>query len=166
MRLIVAVDRNWAIGCRGQLLVSIPQDQKRFRDKTLGKVVVMGRRTLESLPGGQPLYGRVNVVLTKDPGYKVKGATVCHSMEEAVQFLESYDTDDVYVIGGAGVYSQFLPYCDTAEVTWIDFAYAADTHFPDLDKMQEWELTDEGDEQTYFDLCYTYRTYRRKEVQI
>ena len=84
MKLIAAVDSNWAIGNRGQQLVNIPQDQKMFRDMTLGKVIVMGRKTLESLPGGQPLYGRTNVVLTRDPQFKAKGARICHSVEEVL----------------------------------------------------------------------------------
>lgn len=162
MNLIAAVDRHWAIGRNGQLLVSIPQDQKRFREMTLGKVIVMGRKTFESLPGGQPLYGRVNLVLTKNPDYKVRGAVTVHSADEAFEALKGYDPEDVYIIGGETVYSQFLPHCDTAYVTFIDFAYAADAHFPDLEEMEEWELAEESDEQTYFDLCYTYRTYKKR----
>ena len=100
MKLIAAVDKNWAIGNKGQLLVSIPQDQKMFRDETMGKVIVMGRKTLESLPGAQPLYGRTNIVLTTDPDYRVKGASVCGSVEEVMELLRAYHTDDVYIIGG------------------------------------------------------------------
>ena len=161
MNLIAAVDKHWAIGSRGQQLVNIPQDQKLFRDRTLGKVIVMGRKTLKSLPGGQPLYGRTNVVLTRDPECRVKGAVVCHSLEDVLEFLESYESGDIYIIGGDSVYEQFLPYCDLAYVTYIDFAYEADTWFPNLDRDPEWTMTEESDEQTYFDLCYTYRTYRR-----
>ena len=95
MKLIAAVDKNWAIGNKGQLLVSIPQDQKMFRDETMGKVIVMGRKTLESLPGAQPLYGRTNIVLTTDPDYRVKGASVCGSVEEVMELLRAYHTDDV-----------------------------------------------------------------------
>lgn len=104
MKLIAAVDKNWAIGNKGQLLVSIPQDQKMFRDETMGKVIVMGRKTLESLPGAQPLYGRTNIVLTADPDYRVKGASVCGSVEEVMELLRAYHTDDVYIIGGESVY--------------------------------------------------------------
>ena len=82
MNLIAAVDKNWAIGKTGQMLVAIPADQKLFREETLKKVIVMGRKTMESLPGGQPLYGRTNIVLSRDPDYQVKGAIVCHSIEE------------------------------------------------------------------------------------
>lgn len=162
MNLIAAVDKNWAIGNKGQLLVSIPQDQKMFRDETMGKVIVMGRKTLESLPGAQPLYGRTNIVLTTDPDYRVKGASVCGSVEEVMELLRAYHTDDVYIIGGESVYRQFLPYCDEAQITWIDFGYAADTHFPNLDQDAAWEMVQESDEQTYFDLCYEYRLYKKK----
>lgn len=162
MNIIVAVDKNWAIGNRGQLLVSIPQDQKTFRDMTLGKVIVMGRKTLESLPGAQPLYGRTNIVLTKDPAYRVKGASVCHSLEEVMELLKEYAEEDIYIIGGQSIYEQFLPHCREAHVTYIDFEYAADTYFPNLEQNPDWELVDESDEQTYFDLCYTYQHYKNK----
>ena len=162
MKLIAAVDKNWAIGNKGQLLVSIPQDQKMFRDQTLGKVIVMGRKTLESLPGGQPLYGRTNIVLSTDPAYQVKGATVCHSLEEVQDLLTAYHSDDVYIIGGESIYRQFLPYCDTIHLTAIDYVYDADLRFPvDLDQASDWKLAEEGEEQTYFDLCYTFCRYVR-----
>ena len=161
MNLIVAVDKHWAIGKKGQLLVSIPGDQKMFRDETLGKVVVMERKTLESLQGGQPLYGRTNLVLTRDLSYSVKGAVVVHSLEEALKELEAYPSDDIYVAGGQEIYEQFLPYCDTAHVTWIDYEYDADTYFPNLDQDDQWTLEAESDEQTYFNLCYEFRMYKR-----
>lgn len=166
MNLIVAVDKRWAIGNKGRLLVSIPQDQKTFRDMTLGKVIVMGRKTLESLPAGQPLYGRTNLVLTKDFNYRIKGAIVCHSMEEAFSRLKDYRDEDIYIIGGQSIYEQFLPYCKEAHVTRIDFAYDADTYFPDLEQNPDWELAEESDEQTYFDLCYVYQKYRNKNEPI
>lgn len=163
MNLIVAADKHWAIGNKGKLLVTIPQDQQTFRSMTLGKVVVMGRKTLESLPGGQPLYGRTNIVLTSDPSYRAKGAVVCHSMDEALHELKQYADEDVYIIGGQTIYEQFLGLCSEAHVTAIDFSYDADTYFPNLDRDPEWELVEESDEQTYFDLCYTYRRYRKKQ---
>ena len=161
MNLIAAVDKNWAIGNKGQQLVNIPQDQKLFRDMTLGKVIVMGRKTLESLPGGQPLYGRINIVLTRDPDLKVKGAKICRSLEETLELLKQYNTEEIYIIGGDSIYAQFLPYCDQAYVTFIDCVYDADTWFPNLDQKADWIMTEESDEQTYFDLCYTYRMYQR-----
>lgn len=160
MNLIVAVDKNWAIGKNNKLLVSIPADMKFFRDTTKGNVVVMGRKTLESFPQGQPLKNRVNIVITTNPDYKVKDAVVVHSIEEAVEECGKYD-GDVYVIGGESIYRAMLPYCDTALVTRIDHAYEADTHFPNLDEHPEWELTGETEEQTYFDLEYVFTKYER-----
>ena len=162
MNLIVAADKNWAIGHENKLLVSIPADMKFFREMTTGKVVVMGRKTLESFPGGLPLKNRINVVLTKNKDYHVKDAVVVHSVEEALEELEKYDTKDVYAIGGDTVYRQMLPYCDTAHVTKIDHAYEADTYFPNLDEDKEWELTADSEEQTYFDLEYRFLLYKRK----
>ena len=99
MNLIVAVDSNWAIGKENKLLVSIPQDMKFFRETTKGKVVAMGRKTLESFPGGQPLKNRVNVVLTTDKNYKVKDTVIVHTIEEMVDELKKYDSEDIFVIG-------------------------------------------------------------------
>lgn len=162
MNLIVAADKNWAIGNKGKLLVTIPDDQRLFRQETIGKVIVMGRKTLESLPGGQPLAGRTNVVLTENKDYKKKGTVIMHSLEETLKYLEPYPTEDIYIIGGETIYRQFLPYCDTAHVTWIDYAYDADTFFPNLEQDPMWRMTDVSDEQTYFNLCYEFRKYERK----
>ena len=148
MNIIVAVDENWAIGYRGDLLVRIPADHKMFRNETIGKVVVLGRKTMDTFPGGLPLAGRTNIVLTRNPEYQVKDAIVVHSVEELLAELKNYDTKDVYVIGGDSVYSQLLPYCDTAHVTKIDRSYEADTYFPNLDASGEWEITAESDEQS------------------
>ena len=163
MNLIVAVDKNWAIGYGNKLLVSIPQDMKFFRETTSGKVVVMGRKTLESFPGGQPLKKRTNIVLTGNPNYEVKDAVVVHDMDSLLEELKQYPAEDVYCIGGDSIYAQMLPYCDVAHVTKIDFAYEADSHFPNLDEDDEWEITGESDEQTYFDLEYQFVKYERKK---
>lgn len=163
MNLIAAVDKRWAIGNKGQLLVSIPGDQKLFRDETLGKVVVMGRKTLESLPGGRPLYGRTTIVLSRDKSYQVKDAQVVHTLEEALRELEKYSSEDIFVAGGQEIYQQFFPYCQTAHITWIDYTYDADTYFPNLDQDEEWELAAESEEQTYFNICYEFRMYKRKK---
>ena len=161
MNLIVEVDKNWAIGCGNRLLVSIPADMKFFRETTMGKVVVMGRKTLESFPGGQPLKNRTNVVITRDKNYKVKDAVVVTSVEEALKELKTYGEDEIYVIGGESIYRQLLPYCKTAYVTKIDHAYEADTYFPNLDEMDDWRMTGITDEQTYFDLEYVFTRYER-----
>ena len=161
MNLIVAVDKNWAIGKENKLLVSIPQDMKFFRETTMGKVVVMGRKTLESFPGGQPLKKRTNIVITRDKNYSVKDAIVVYSIEEALEELKNYNSEDVYVIGGDSIYRQMLPYCDVAHVTKINHAYEADTYFPNLDEKEEWLVTGVSDEQTYFNLEYEFVRYER-----
>ena len=165
MNVIVAVDKNWAIGYRTKLLVSIPQDMKFFRETTTGKVVVMGRKTLESFPGGQPLKKRVNLVLTGNSSYHVKDAVIVHTVDELLEETKKYDPEDVYVIGGESIYRQLLPHCTRAYVTKIDRAFQADTFFPNLDQDPEWELTKVSEEQTYFDLEYEFTIYERRATQ-
>ncbi len=161
MNIIVAVDKNWGIGNGNKLLVSIPQDMKFFREHTTGKVVAMGRKTLESFPGGQPLKKRENVVLTTDASYQANGATIVHSLEEMLEELKKYPSEDIFVIGGESIYRQLLPYCDKAYITKIDHEYVADTHFPNLDEDADWEMTKTTEEQTYFDLEYYFTIYER-----
>ena len=159
MNLIVAADENWAIGNKNELLVRIPADQKFFRETTMGKVVVMGRKTLETFPNGLPLMGRTNIVLTHDKKFRVPGALIVHDMEELHEELEKYNSEDIYVIGGESVYRQLIDECDVAHVTKIDFAYDADAHFPDLDADPAWEITADSEEQTYFVLDYYFYRY-------
>ena len=161
MNLIVAVDKNWAIGNDNKLLVSIPQDMKFFRETTMNKVVVMGRKTLESFPNGLPLKKRTNIVITRDKNYQVKDAIVVHSVEEALEELKKYDEEEIYVIGGESIYRQMLPYCKVAHVTKVNHAYDADTYFPNLDEKDEWVVTGVSEEQTYFDLEYEFVRYER-----
>ncbi|MCI5935802.1 MAG: dihydrofolate reductase [Lachnospiraceae bacterium] len=161
MNLIAAVDNNWAIGKNNQLLVSIPADMKFFRTTTTGKVVVMGRKTLESFPNGLPLKNRTNIVLTHDKSYKVKDAIIVYSMEELREELKKYGSDDIYVIGGESIYRQLVDECDVAHITKIDFAYDADAYFPNLDEKPDWELTADSEEQTYFDLIYHFLKYEK-----
>ena len=163
MNLIVAVDKNWAIGKENKLLVSIPQDMKFFRETTIGKVVVMGRKTLESFPGGQPLKQRTNIVLTTDKNYSVKDAIVVHTIDELLEELKKYNDEEIYVIGGESIYRQMLPYCTLAHVTKINHAYEADTYFPNLDEKDEWVVTGVSDEQTYFNLEYEFVRYERMQ---
>ena len=160
MNIIVAVDKNWAIGKNNKLMWSIPADMKFFRETTKGNIVIMGRKTLESFPQGQPLKNRVNIVITKNPNYKVKDAVFVHSIEEAIAESKKYE-GETYVIGGESIYRAMLPYCDTALVTKIDHAYDADTYFPNLDADKEWQMTKISDEQTCFDLEYYFTVYER-----
>ena len=162
MNIIVAVDRNWGIGYQNKLLVSIPADMRFFRSETTGKVIIMGRKTLESFPQGKPLKDRKNIVITKKD-CKIEGATVVHSLDEAIETVKEYNTEDVYVIGGQSIYEQMLPYCDVAYVTLIDYAYHADTYFPSLDENDDWMIQTESEEQTYYDLEYSFVKYIRKK---
>lgn len=164
MNLIVAVDNNWAIGYKNELLISIPNDHKHFWQETKGKVVVLGRKTLDTFPQGLPLKNRTNIILSRDPGYSVKDAVIVHSVDELLEELKKYNDEEVYVIGGESIYRQLLPYCNVAHVTKIDHEYMADTYLPDLDKDEEWEITAESDEQTYFDVAYQFIRYERKSV--
>ena len=152
MKLIAAVDKNWAIGYKNQLLVSIPSDMKQFRQKTTGHIVVMGRKTLESFPGGLPLKNRRNIVLTSNRNYQVKDAVIVHSEEELKEELKKYDTDEIFVIGGESIYRMLEPLCDEAFITKIDHSYQADAHFPNLDADPSWVLKEESEENTCFDL--------------
>ncbi len=161
MKVIAAVDSNWAIGNKNRLLTSIPADMKFFRETTNGHVVVMGRKTLESFPNGLPLKNRTNIVLTGSQGYQVKDAVIVHTKEELLEELKKYDSEEIYIIGGESVYRMMLPYCDTAYITKIDHAYEADTYFPNLDAMDEWKMTETSEEQTCFDLEYAFTKYEK-----
>lgn len=161
MNLIVSVDENWAIGNKNQLLVRIPNDMKQFRSMTTGKVVVLGRKTLETFPQGQPLKDRTNIILSRSPGFQVKGAVTTNSVEKLLEELKKYPDEDIFIIGGESVYRQMLPYCNTAHVTKVDHAYEADSYFTDLDRDPEWEITADSDEQVYFDITYRFVKYER-----
>ena len=163
MNLIVAVDEISAIGYKNELLIRIPADMKMFRQETTGKVVVLGRKTLETFPNGQPLKNRTNIILSTKKDYQVKDAIVVHSIEELLEELKNYPSEDIYIIGGETVYRQMLPYCDVAHVTKIDRKYEADAFFPNLEEDGNWEITAESDEQSYFDTTYTFVKYERSK---
>ena len=161
MRAIFHADREWGIGRNNDLMFRLPKDMKFFRETTTGKVVVMGRKTLESFPNGQPLKKRVNIVLTHDKNFKAGDAIIVHSMEELREELKKYPSEDIYVIGGETIYKQLLDDCDVAHITKIDYAFEADAYFPNLDEKEEWQITEDSDEQTYFDLEYYFLKYER-----
>ncbi len=163
MNLIVAVDDHWGIGNKDQLLVRIPNDHKFFRETTMGKVVVLGRKTLAGFPNGLPLAGRTNIIMSKNSEFNVRGGIVVHDIEELKNELAKYEDEDIYVIGGGMIYEMLLPYCKYAHVTKIDYTYQADTHFPNLDALDNWELIGDSEEQTYFDLEYRFLLYENKK---
>jgi len=138
---IVAVDENWGIGYQGSLLISLPEDQKQnFKVKTLGHPVIYGRKTLETFPGGRLLPGRENIILSRNPSFSVDGATVLHSVDEVVEYTKKSPDEIYFIIGGAQVYEQFLPYCDRCIVTKIKKSFPSDAFFPNLDTDPKWKL--------------------------
>ncbi len=142
MNLIVAVDENWGIGYKGDLLARVSTDLKNFRKVTGGKTVVYGSNTLATFPGGKVLPGRTNIVLNWEPDYAPEGAIVVHSLEELFEELKKYDTEEVFVIGGASVYNQLLPHCTRAYVTKFLKAFESDVRIPNLDKAEGWIQTE------------------------
>ena len=166
MNAIVAVDKNWAIGNKGKLLVSIPNDQKMFRNETIGKVIVLGRKTIETFPNGLALPKRTNIVLSRDNDLKIKDAIVVHNDDQLFYELSKYDSDDIYIIGGESVYKRYVQYCDTAIITKINENYEADAYFPNLDEDENWKVTKESEEQTYFSVEYTFREYKNSNPKI
>lgn len=162
MQMIVAAAENWAIGRDGALLWHIPEDMKFFRNMTTGNVVVMGRKTLDSFPGGKPLKNRTNLVLTRERGFSRAGVLTVHSVDEAVEQLKAYGPEQVFVAGGGDIYRQFLPLCDTAYVTRVYKSFQADTFFPDLDQDPDWELSYTGEKKGWDGLSFAFTTYKRK----
>lgn len=159
MELIVAVYDDWGIGCEGTQPIALSADRKFFRETTRGAMVIAGRRTVSDFPGGKPLPGRVNVVLTRqDVG--IPGFTVCHSPEEAMALAKS--AQRAMVIGGGSVYRQMLPLCDAAYITKVHCTTACDTYFPNLDEDPAWVLAEtllSGEEDG---ISYEMCLYRRK----
>lgn len=159
MKAIVAVDLNWGIGYKGNLLKPIAPDLKRFKELTINKVVVMGRETFESLPKKEPLKDRVNIVLSKSDLINDKRIIVCNSLNQLFNELLKYNTNDVFVIGGESVYKQLLPYCTEVYVTKIQKTYIADRHFTNLDENSSWKLLDKSDLQAYDGVEFYYTKY-------
>lgn len=157
MNLIVAVDENWAIGRAGDQLCYLKEDLKRFKELTLGHTVILGRKTLATFPGGRPLKGRDNLILSRAPDFTAGGGEVFHDVDALLAAAPA----DSFVIGGASVYKALLPYCDTAFVTKIDHAFPADTFFPDLDADPAWEVVQTEPPLEQDGLRYQYVTYQR-----
>lgn len=161
MNLIVVVDKKWGIGKDGGLLCHLKGDMKYFREKTLGKVVIMGRSTLESFPNGKPLKDRVNIVLTRQENYAVEGVTVVNSMEELFSECNKYDPDNVMIIGGSSVYNELMNMCDRLYITKIDAELDADTFIHNVDLNDNFKVVWESDEQEENGIRYKFFEYRR-----
>lgn len=169
MKLVVAVDNNWGIGNKGELLARVRADLRYFQSLTKGYNVILGSKTLATFPNGKVLKDRLNIVLSRKTDYRPEGAVVCHSVEELQTVIAELDSDKVFVIGGASIYEQLLPLCDTAYVTKFEKSFDADAFFPNLDESDDWELTEVGEEQktnpetdTEPDMSFRFCIYKRK----
>ena len=138
MKAIVAVDKKWGIGKKNDLLFSLPEDMKYFREKTLNKVVVMGSNTLKSFPNGKPLKNRTNIVLFPG-GEKREDCIVVDSLNELSEELKKHPADDVFIIGGAMFYKTMLPFCSEVLVTKVNADGHAEVFYENLDEKKEWK---------------------------
>lgn len=159
MKLIAAVDKNWAIGYKNQLLVQIPEDMQRFKSFTKNQIVFMGKNTLFSLPNASPLPNRKNIILTSDKSFRAEDSKIVHNIEEALKELKQYPSDNIYIIGGSSIYHQFLPYAKEALITYIQHKYKADVWFPKLDDNTEWKLKQKSEKFDYCGIKYEFRQY-------
>ena len=160
MNAIVAVDQNWAIGREDQLLFSLPQDMNRFRELTLNGTVILGRRTLESFPGGKPLPKRRNIVISKNAELNIADTEIVSSPKDALDLVGDTDSDDLWVIGGGSVYAALLPQCRKVYLTRVDACVDdADTFFQNLDKLPGWEIESTGEPMTENGMTYCFVDY-------
>lgn len=158
MNAIVAVDANWAIGCQGDLLFSLPTDMRRFRSLTMGGTVILGRKTLDSFPGGKPLPKRRNIVITRNPDLAVEGAEIASGPEEALALAQG--DENIWVIGGGSVYTALLSRCKRVYLTRVDQAAEnADTFFPNLDKLPNWKVAERSEPVEESGLTYRFIDY-------
>ena len=161
MKMIVCVSEDFGIGYKGDLLFSLPPDMKFFREQTKENVVIMGRGTLDSFPGGKPLKNRVNIVLTRDQDFSREGAEVFNSKEEILEYIKKFPEDDVFVIGGGQIYDMFRDDCSEALVTKVRKSVPCDTYFFDIDKDDNWTLSQESEISEYEGTEFSFCTYKR-----
>lgn len=163
MTAIAAVDQNWGIGYKGDLLISLPEDQKGvFRKYTAGNTVVFGRKTLLTFPGERLLPKRVNIILTRNKDFEKEGAVILHDREELREYEKMHPDEKIFLIGGESVYKSMLDLCDEAIITYIHKTFEADAYFPDLDQLKDWELVEEEPEVlSEVGVSFNVRHYRR-----
>jgi len=168
MKLVVAVDNEWGIGYKGELLARVRADLKYFQSLTKDNVVILGSKTLATFPGGRVLKNRTNIVLSRNINYNPEEAVMARSLDELLELIKNYNTDNIFVIGGSQIYSMLLPYCDTAYVTKFQKSFTKDAFFPNLDESDEWVLSEVGEEQltdpetdTEADMTFRFCTYKR-----
>ena len=165
MRAIAAISRNLGIGRDNDLLFHIPEDLAFFRAQTAGQTIIIGRKNLESFPGGRPLPNRRHLVLTTQKAYSAEGIECFHSVHELLLTLRNLPADCLWVCGGGIVYRELLPYCEEALVTIVDAAPEATVFFPDLAAEEGWELTKEGEWKVWEGLRYRFCTYTNRQPQ-
>ncbi len=164
MQIIVAVDKKWGIGKKNDLLFSLKEDMKYFREKTSGKTVVMGYNTLLSFPNSKPLKNRNNIVLCP-PEVERDDLTVTHTLQELSQVLSTIPTEEIFIIGGAMFYKTMLPYCEYAYITKVDADGGAEVFFENLDELDNWELDLEGEEIVDGDYKIKFCRYKNNAVK-
>lgn len=165
MNAIVVADRSWAIGRDGGLLFSLPTDMKRFRSLTMGGAVILGRKTLESFPGGRPLPKRKNIVITRRKDLQVEGAVVVSSLAQALDAAGDTPPDQIWVIGGGSVYTALLERCKRVYLTKVDAqAEDPDTFFPNLDKLPGWEVEHESEPVEENGLTFRFVEYINQKI--
>ena len=162
MDLIVAADKNWGIGKDGGLLAGLPSDMKYFREHTTGKVVVMGRKTLESLPGKKGLPKRTNIVLTTNPDYEAERCTIVNSEDELFEEISKYEPEEVMLMGGGAMYNKYYKLCDKLYVTKIDAVLDADTFIANFDEDPDFEVASESEPISENGLTFKFVVYKKK----
>ncbi len=164
MKSIVAVDKKWGIGKNNDLLFSLPEDMKFFREKTSGKVCCMGYNTLLSFPGSKPLKNRVNIVLAPE-GVKRDDCIIVYSLEELSKELSKYNSDDIFVIGGAMFYRTMVDYCSEILVTKVDADGEATVFYPNLDEKPNFELIYTSDAVETNGYTIRFTTYKNNDIK-
>lgn len=165
MKLIVAVARDWGIGFKGDLLFNLPDDMAFFKEKTINKVVVMGRKTLLSFPNGKPLTNRVNVVITTDKGFEEEGCIIVNSFGELFEELKNYEDDEIFLIGGGKIYNDLYSYCSEAYITKVDAIVNADTYLHNFDEDKDWLLTYASELHENNGVRFTFNTYKNLDFK-
>ena len=163
MNMIVAADKNWGIGKDGQLLTHLSGDLKYFKERTMGKAVVMGRKTLESLPGGRPLPGRTKIVLTANPDYKKEDCVIVHNKEELCEKCAEFPADGVMIIGGATLYNELMEQCDSLFITKIYEEFEADAFIKNADELPDYKVVWQSEMQEEHGIKYQFFEYKREK---
>lgn len=165
MKLIVAVAKNWAIGYQGGLLFDLPDDMTFFKNTTMNKVVVMGRNTLLSFPGGKPLKNRTNIVLTTNRDFEAEGCIIVHSFKDLFEELKKFDDEDIFVIGGGKIYNDLYSYCSEALITKVDAIVNADTFLHNFDEDENWFLSFASEIHENNGFKFIFNTYKNNNVK-